>query len=386
MLLHNMRAGTEPGTHSPRPKRDPARKLNNYIMEEKKATPGNAKLEREALPIFAHRDEIVNMIKDNLVRLPNSKPQFCIVTGETGSGKTTQVPQFVFDFISPKDLRTRSSSLFARYYDKNQAFRKSAIEILGASALKLEEAKSPSHEDHKLNLVITQPRRVAAIQISRRVASERSQELGREVGYAIRFEDCVGTETRIKYVTDGILVRECLEDRDLGKYNVVILDEAHERSLHTDILFALVKQAVIRRKGALHLIITSATLEIEKFSRYFYDCPVISVSGRCYDVAVLHGTCQKEKRVENSVKAALRIHMTEGRGDILVFLTGFEECEHAVQLCYEKLEKLKSMGKKVPSMMIVPLYGAMQSEEQAMAFEKTPPDCRKVSPFLHRVG
>eukprot|EP01022_Parablepharisma_sp_SALTPOND_P028529 TRINITY_DN71103_c5_g1_i1.p3 TRINITY_DN71103_c5_g1~~TRINITY_DN71103_c5_g1_i1.p3 ORF type:complete len:627 (+),score=67.27 TRINITY_DN71103_c5_g1_i1:11580-13460(+) len=92
----------------------------------------------------------------------------------------------------------------------------------------------------------------------------------------------------------------------------------------------------------------------------------------------MHGSSQKEKRIENSVKAALRIHMTEGPGDILVFLTGFEECEQAVQLCYHKLEKLKNLGKPVPSMMIVPLYGAMQSEEQSLAFEKPPPNCRKI--------
>lgn len=227
-------------------------------------------------------------------------------------------------------------------------------------------------------MVITQPRRVAAIQISKRVADERGIELGDEVGYVIRFEDCVSKNTRIKYVTDGILVRECLEDKNLSKYDVVILDEAHERSLHTDILFALIKQAVIRRKGNLRLVVTSATLEIKKFSAYFYSCPVINVSGRCYEVTVMHGSSQKEKRVENSVKAALRIHMTEGPGDILVFLTGFEECEQAVQLCYHKLEKLAKMGKSVPAMMIVPLYGAMQSGEQNLAFEPAPPNCRKI--------
>jgi len=230
----------------------------------------------------------------------------------------------------------------------------------------------------KCNLVVTQPRRVAAIQVAKRVSWERGIKLGSEVGYVIRFDDCVSSSTRIKYVTDGVLVRECLEDRDLTKYNVVILDEAHERSLNTDILFALAKQAVIRRQGSLRLVITSATLEIKKFSKYFYDCPVINVSGRCYDVAVMHGNAIKERRVENSVKAALRIHMTEGPGDILVFLTGFEECEQAVQLCYEKLEQLKAHGKTVPSMMIVPLYGNMQSEEQALAFERPPDDCRKI--------
>lgn len=125
--------------------------------------------------------------------------------------------------------------------------------------------------------------------MAKRVSYERNSKLGQEVGYAIRFDDTFDSElTQIKYVTDGILVRECLLDPNLNDYQVVILDEAHERSLNTDILFALVKQAVIKRQGTLRLLITSATLKTEKISAYYFNCPVMSVSGRCYPVAIMH--------------------------------------------------------------------------------------------------
>lgn len=135
-------------------------------------------------------------------------------------------------------------------------------------------------------------------------------------------------------------MRECLVDKYLCKYNVVILDEAHERSLNTDILFALCKKAVVQAKGKLKLIITSATLKTDEISVFFNQAPFISVSGRCYPVSILFKESSKEKRVENTVAAAIRIHIHEQAGDILVFLTGFEECEQALKLCYEKLTTL----------------------------------------------
>ena len=132
--------------------------------------------------------------------------------------------------------------------------------------------------------------------MAKRVSLERGdRKLGREVGYTVRFDDVSDKlKTRIKYVTDGILVRECLIDPDLSEYSVVILDEAHERSLNTDILFALVKQAVLRRKGTLRLVITSATLRTDQLSQYYFACPLLSVSGRCYPVSILHQESSKD--------------------------------------------------------------------------------------------
>lgn len=201
--------------------------------------------DREALPIFEFKQDIINAVINNL---------FCIVTGETGSGKTTQIPQYVVDHISLSDLLNPLSEVQQTQYP-----------------FELSKTAPVSISSRSLRTVVTQPRRVAAIQMAKRVAFESHSDLGGHVGYTIRFEDNSCDRTKIKYVTDGILVRECLIDKDLNDYDVVILDEAHERSMYTDILFSLVKQAVIRRKGSLRLIVTSATLQTKMFSQFFYN-------------------------------------------------------------------------------------------------------------------
>lgn len=188
-----------------------------------------------------------------------------------------------------------------------------------------------------MRICVTQPRRVATISMAKRICYERRRILGKEISYAIRFDDRCSEHTKLRYVTDGILVRECIEDPLILKYNVVILDEAHERSLYTDVLFSLIKQAVIKRKGNLKLICTSATLDVHLFSKFFNSCPVIEMKGRSYPVDLLYGGSLTHSRVEESVRSAIRIHMHEGRGDILVFLTGLDECETAVKLTYKKL-------------------------------------------------
>ena len=296
--------------------------------------------------------EIIKTIIENL---------FWIVTGETGSGKTTQISQYVVDEISLEDILTPLTEAKQKQYpfELNNEYYKT-IKV------------------RKLRTVVTQPRRVAAIQMAKRVALESGTKLGKEVGYSIRFEDWFWSDTIIKYVTDGILVREWLSDPDLNAYDVVILDEAHERSMFTDILFSLVKQAVVRRKGTLRLVVTSATLQTELFSNFFYKWPIIEASGRWYPVKVMYIESHAEKRVINTVKAAIRIHLHEGPGDILAFLTGFDEWDKACKIWYEELQKLVDRGKEIAPMLIMPLYGSMNTKQQTQIFQKTPEGSRKL--------
>lgn len=190
------------------------------------------KLERQSLPIYNYRQKILELVRDN---------QVVVLVGETGSGKTTQIPQYLHE--------------------------------IGYSKLG--------------KIGITQPRRVAAMSVATRVAQEMAVKLGHEVGYSIRFEDCTSDKTLIKYMTDGMLLREFLNEPDLSSYSVLMIDEAHERTLHTDILFGLVKDLARARKD-LKLIISSATMDAEKFADYFDDATIINVPGRRYPVDIFY--------------------------------------------------------------------------------------------------
>lgn len=181
--------------------------------------------------MFHYKDELMAAVKAHKV---------VVCKGETGSGKTTQFPQYLRDAFDPPGL-----------------------------------------------VGVTQPRRVAAVSVATRVAQERRGRLGDEVGYQIRFEDKTGPRTRIKFMTDGCLVRECLEDPTLRRYSFIMLDEAHERSVNTDILFGLMKRALAVRDD-LRVVVTSATLDVHKFSEYFDRCPVKEIPVRTHPVAVYH--------------------------------------------------------------------------------------------------
>ncbi|CAF90919.1 unnamed protein product, partial [Tetraodon nigroviridis] len=254
--------------------------------------------------------------------------QILIVIGETGSGKTTQITQYLAE---------------AGYTGRGK-------------------------------IGCTQPRRVAAMSVAKRVSEEYGCCLGQEVGYTIRFEDCTSPETVIKYMTDGMLLRECLIDSELGQYAIIMLDEAHERTIHTDVLFGLLKKTVQKRTD-MKLIVTSATLDAVKFSQYFYEAPIFTIPGRIFPVEMLYTKEPETDYLDASLITVMQIHLTEPPGDILVFLTGQEEIDTACEILYERM---KSLGPDVPELIILPVYSALPSEMQTRIFDPAPPGSRKV--------
>ncbi|WIA21043.1 hypothetical protein OEZ85_005370 [Tetradesmus obliquus] len=277
--------------------------------------------QRRSLPVYTVRDELLQVIRENPVT---------IVVGETGSGKTTQMTQYL-------------------------------------------------HEDGYTSLGLigcTQPRRVAAMSVAKRVSEEMGVELGQEVGYAIRFEDCTSDKTFIKYMTDGVLLRETLSSEDLFQYKAVIMDEAHERSLNTDVLFGILKKVVAMRAD-FKLIVTSATLDSAKFASFFGNAPVFNIPGRTFPVDVLWSRTPQEDYVEAAVKQALAIHLRDPPGDILIFMTGQEEIEATCFSLAERLDQMRSGGQDVPELMILPIYSQLPSDLQAKIFDKAPEGSRK---------
>eukprot|EP01116_Phalansterium_solitarium_P014768 TRINITY_DN3258_c0_g1_i2.p1 TRINITY_DN3258_c0_g1~~TRINITY_DN3258_c0_g1_i2.p1 ORF type:complete len:556 (+),score=219.32 TRINITY_DN3258_c0_g1_i2:721-2388(+) len=175
-------------------------------------------------------------------------------------------------------------------------------------------------------------------------------------------------------MTDGILLRECLVDGDLKSYSVIILDEAHERTVGTDVLFGLMKTA-IKRRPDLKLIVTSATLDSERFSTYFNNCPIFTIPGRTFPVEVVFSKDPEPDYEEAALAVVKHIHLSEPAGDILVFLTGQEEIDRACQILNERM---KSLGKDVPELIVLPVYSALPSELQTKIFEPAPGLARKV--------
>ncbi|GAA57153.1 ATP-dependent RNA helicase DHX8/PRP22 [Clonorchis sinensis] len=275
--------------------------------------------QRQSLPIFKLKDELLHAVNDNKV---------LIVIGETGSGKTTQITQYLAE---------------AGFTNTGR-------------------------------IGCTQPRRVAAMSVAKRVSEEFGCRLGQEVGYTIRFEDCTAPETKIKYMTDGMLLRECLIDPDLRQYSVIMLDEAHERTIHTDVLFGLLKKA-IQKRDDMKLIVTSATLDSVKFSQYFFEAPIFTIPGRTYPVEILYSLEPENDYLDAALNTVMQIHLTEPPGDILVFLTGQEEIDSGCEILYERM---KALGSDVPELIILPVYAALPSEMQSRIFDPAPPGSRKV--------
>ncbi|GFZ13654.1 RNA helicase family protein [Actinidia rufa] len=275
---------------------------------------------RKTLPVWHQKEDFLQVLKAN---------QTLILVGETGSGKTTQIPQFVLEAI---DLEIP---------DKQRKF------MIGC----------------------TQPRRVAAMSVSRRVAEEMDVNIGEEVGYSIRFEDCSSAKTVLKYLTDGMLLREAMTDPLLERYKVIILDEAHERTLATDVLFGLLKE-VLKNRLDLKLVVMSATLEAEKFQVYFSGAPLMKVPGRLHPVEIFYTQEPEKDYLEAAIRTVLQIHMYEARGDILVFLTGEEEIEDA---CKKISKEVVNQGDNCGPVKVVPLYSALPPAMQQKIFEPAPP-------------
>ena len=183
---------------------------------------------------------------------------------------------------------------------------------------------------------------MAAISVATRVAQEMESPLGDLVGYAVRFDEKYSKSTKLKYVTDGMLLRECIIDPRLSKYEVIVLDEAHERSLNSDTLLALVKNLMTTRKD-LKLIVMSATLDIPKFSTYFNTKNVIMIKGRSFPIEIYNVLEQQKSYVDSALSTILQIHLNEEEqyesGDILVFLPGQEDIEDLIELLNQKLQK-----------------------------------------------
>ncbi|KAF9040610.1 P-loop containing nucleoside triphosphate hydrolase protein [Panaeolus papilionaceus] len=276
------------------------------------------KEQREYLPAFACREELMKVIREN---------QVVIVVGETGSGKTTQLAQFLYE------------DGYCQYG------------LVGC----------------------TQPRRVAAMSVAKRVSEEMECKLGTTVGYAIRFEDCTGPETKIKYMTDGVLLRESLNETDLERYSVVILDEAHERSLSTDVLMGLLRKILSRRRD-LKLIVTSATMNADKFSSFYGNAPTYTIPGRTFPVDIIHAKSPCEDYVDSAVKQVLQIHLSLPPGDILVFMTGQEDIEVTCQVVQERLSQLDDPA----PLAVLPIYSQMPADLQAKIFDATSDGRRKV--------
>lgn len=206
--------------------------------------------------------------------------------------------------------------------------------------------------------------------VAQRVAAEMDVELGQEVGYSIRFEDKTSPNTILKYMTDGMLLREAMNDHNLQRYSTIILDEAHERTLATDVLMGLLKGVAERRKE-LKIIVMSATLDAQKFQKYFNNAPFLPVPGRTHPVEIFYTPEPERDYVEAALRTVLQIHATEPEGDILLFLTGEEEIEDACRKIRLEADELVREADAGP-MVVYPLYGTLNPAQQQKIFDKAP--------------
>jgi pre-mRNA-splicing factor ATP-dependent RNA helicase DHX15/PRP43 len=211
--------------------------------------------------------------------------------------------------------------------------------------------------------------------------SAASVALGKEVGYTIRFEDCTDRRTTfLKYMTDGMLLREAMNDHLLSRYSCIILDEAHERTLATDILMGLLKD-VAKRRPDLKIIVMSATLDALKFQKYFNDAPLLRVPGRTFPVETFYTPEPEPDYLEAAIRTVLQIHQAEDEGDVLVFLTGEEEIEDACRKIKAEADELSSSQPDLCGpLKVVPLYSSLPPAQQQRIFEPAPEPLKKGGP------
>lgn len=221
----------------------------------------------------------------------------------------------------------------------------------------------------KKAIACTQPRRVAAMSIAKRVAEEMDVVMGQEVGYTIRFEDCTTSDTILRFMTDGMLLREAMSDPLLMRYSCIVLDEAHERTLSTDVLMGLIKDILLKRKD-LKVIVMSATLDALKFQTYFSNSPLLKVPGRTFPVEIFYTPEPERDYIEASIRTIIQIHQYETKGDILLFLTGEEEIEEACRRIRHEAENLMDT---VGPLVVYPLYSTLPPRQQQEIFREAPP-------------
>ena len=274
-------------------------------VENRKSAVKNPIVFPESLPVSQRKAEIQKLLSEH---------QVIVVAGETGSGKTTQLPKMCLE--------------------------------LGFGNLGM--------------IGHTQPRRIAARSVAARIAEELETELGGLVGYKVRFNDQISDDTQIKLMTDGILLAEIQNDRFLNQYSCLIIDEAHERSLNNDFILGYLKQLLPRRRD-LKLIITSATIDVERFSKHFNNAPIIEVSGRTYPVEVRYRPVVEEDDQDQlqGILNAVDELQAEGRGDILIFMNG----EREIRDTAEALQK-----QNLKHTEILPLFARLSAQEQNKIF------------------
>ncbi|CAA7270169.1 unnamed protein product [Cyclocybe aegerita] len=314
----------KPGTVGPGSNLDRASETEENVIP---SAPNNSYSQRERLPIFKHREKLLYCIE---------KYGVVVVVGQTGCGKTTQLPQYL---------------LQAGWADNGHV------------------------------VACTQPRRIAATSVASRVANEAGTKLGDEVGYTIRFEDVSSKEkTRLLYMTDGMLFRETLVDPLLSRYSVIMVDEAHERSVYTDLLLGILRK-IRKKRPSLRIIVSSATLDSTKFLDYFSqgtspeEATIISLEGRMYPVEVAYLQEPAPDYVRKAAEVAWNINLQQGPGDILVFLTGREDIDRCLQ---ELSDMIPTLPSRATRLIPLPLHAGLTTDEQLRIFQSASPGTRKV--------